>query len=278
MCFAMTGPQSISPGIELLPCPFCGETDVGFGHTGQKWQTVACNECGAEGPCTEIDRDLIVQKWNARALQPATTTAGQVWCEPCGHHVMPEQIAECCAEPCALATGGDAVAGEAKAAEDIIISYFDSHGINDARAGAFNILDRLREAGLTVTAIRSPDEAATPPHSAGIEQALRELLRCPTIHETWRKPAVAALAAAQSEREPALVEFFKWAMREGPWEGGDLDGGSIQDKAESLGLIVRTKFDPEKHGTAYGDFSEGDDYYEFAPGVSLPSTEGKSHG
>jgi hypothetical protein len=117
------------------------------------------------------------------------------------------------------------------------------------------------------------DEAATPPHSAGIEQALRELLRCPTIHETWRKPAVAALAVAQSEREPALVEFFKWAMREGPWEGGDLDGGSIQDKAESLGLIVRTKFDPEKHGTAYGDFSEGDDYYEFAPGVSLPSTE-----
>jgi Lar family restriction alleviation protein len=153
-----------SPGIELLPCPFCGETDVGFGRTGQKWQTVACNECGAEGPCTEIDRDLIVQKWNARALQPATTTAGQVWCEPCGHHVMPEQIAECCAEPCALATGGDAVAGEAKAAEDIIISYFDSHGINDARAGAFNILDRLREAGLTVTAIRSPDEAATPPN------------------------------------------------------------------------------------------------------------------
>jgi hypothetical protein len=83
---------------------------------------------------------------------------------------------------------------------------------------------------------------------------------------------------AQSEREPALVEFFKWAMREGPWEGGDLDGGSIQDKAESLGLIVKTKFDPEKHGTAYGDFSDGDDYYEFAPGVSIPSTQNSPPG
>lgn len=78
---------------------------------------------------------------------------------------------------------------------------------------------------------------------------------------------------AQTAPVPALAEFFKWAMREGPWEGGDLDGGSIQDKAESLGLIVKTKFDPERHGTAYGDFSEGGDYYEFAPGVSLPSTD-----
>jgi hypothetical protein len=33
---------------------------------------------------------------------------------------------------------------------DIIISYFDSHGINDARAGAFNILDRLKQAGFIV--------------------------------------------------------------------------------------------------------------------------------
>lgn len=52
---------------DLLPCPFCGGADVGFGRTGQKWQTVSCNECGAEGPCTEIDRDLIIQKWNTRA-------------------------------------------------------------------------------------------------------------------------------------------------------------------------------------------------------------------
>jgi hypothetical protein len=81
---------------------------------------------------------------------------------------------------------------------------------------------------------------------------------------------------AQSPQQSALAEFFKWAMREGPWEGGDLEGGGIQDKAESLGLIVKTQFDPAKHGTAYGDFSEGDDYYEFAPGLADTSTVGNS--
>jgi Lar family restriction alleviation protein len=61
-------PKRLSPVTETLkPCPFCGEADVGFGRTGQKWQTVSCNECGAEGPCTEIDRDLIIAKWNTRS-------------------------------------------------------------------------------------------------------------------------------------------------------------------------------------------------------------------
>jgi Lar family restriction alleviation protein len=285
MCFAMTGPQSISPGIELLPCPFCGETDVGFGRTGQKWQTVACNECGAEGPCTEIDRDLIVQKWNARALQPATTTAGQVWCEPCGHHVMPEQIAECCAEPCALATGGDAVAGEAKAAEDIIISYFDSHGINDARAGAFNILDRLREAGLTVTAIRSPDEAATPPNPMSFfsenvdawgpvewfnrlskavrehgdavranDETMMEICRNVAISSAWRLVGdydqQVRAALTPNVAQPAAVDMPKW-LRDA------FDGDSVPKKNIALRM-------------AY------DEIVRLSTPIS--STEGKSHG
>ena len=59
--------------VDLLGCPFCSSSDVGFGRTGQRWQTVACNECGAEGPCTEIDRDLIIQKWNTRSPVVAAT-------------------------------------------------------------------------------------------------------------------------------------------------------------------------------------------------------------
>lgn len=75
-----------SPGSEaLLPCPFCGKADVGFGRTGQKWQTVACNECGAEGPCTEIDRDLIIEKWNTRA-GPAQSPASYRWRQPGNKH------------------------------------------------------------------------------------------------------------------------------------------------------------------------------------------------
>lgn len=71
-------------------------------------------------------------------------------------------------------------------------------------------------------------------------------------------------APAQGAFHSQLVEFFKWAMREGPWDGCDLDGGGIQDKAEALGLIVKTQYDPEKHGLQC-DFETGDDYFEYAP-------------
>lgn len=77
-----------------------------------------------------------------------------------------------------------------------------------------------------------------------------------------------ATQPADGESRDALIKFFKWAMQEGPWEGGDLDGGSIQDKAESLGLIVKTKFDPAKHGDPYNDHGEGDDWYEFASSLA----------
>ncbi len=66
-----------------------------------------------------------------------------------------------------------------------------------------------------------------------------------------------------------LLTFFKWAMQEGQWEGGNLDGAAVQDKAESLGLIVSVPYDPDKHG-AYNDYGcdAGDPWFEFAPGLS----------
>jgi len=66
-----------------------------------------------------------------------------------------------------------------------------------------------------------------------------------------------------------LLEFFKWAMREGPWDGCDLDGAAIQDKAEELGLIVKTQYDAEKHGVQ-SDFETGDDWFEYAPDLRAP--------
>lgn len=65
------------------------------------------------------------------------------------------------------------------------------------------------------------------------------------------------------------IRFFKWVMQEGPWSGGDLDGGSLQDKAEALGLIVSVPYDPEKHG-AYNDYGcdAGDPWFEFSPELS----------
>lgn len=46
----------------------------------------------------------------------------------------------------------------------------------------------------------------------------------------------------------ALQEFAKWAIREGAFQAADLDGLSIQEKAQELGLIEPTIYDPAKHG------------------------------
>lgn len=78
------------------------------------------------------------------------------------------------------------------------------------------------------------------------------------------KRADAELIVRAVNNHAALLAFFQWAMREGPWDGGDLDGASIQDKAESLGLIVKTQYDAEKHGVQ-SDFEHGDDWFEYAP-------------
>ncbi|MEH2508725.1 hypothetical protein V1291_000079 [Nitrobacteraceae bacterium AZCC 1564] len=75
------------------------------------------------------------------------------------------------------------------------------------------------------------------------------------------------------------AKFIVWVMQEGPWSGGDLDGGSVQDKAESLGLLSKVKYDPELHGES--DFSEpGDDWFVLRPEIvqlsKAPSAVGKS--
>ena len=80
--------------------------------------------------------------------------------------------------------------------------------------------------------------------------------------------ANAAFIVKAVNNHAALLTFFQWAMQEGPWEGGNLDGGTVQDKAESLGLIVSVPYDPDKHG-AYNDCGcdAGDPWFEFAPGL-----------
>lgn len=64
-----------------------------------------------------------------------------------------------------------------------------------------------------------------------------------------------------------LVQFARWAIQEGPWDGCDLDGGSVQEKAEALGLIKQEPYDPAKHGDAVGYDcvpEEGDPWYTFS--------------
>lgn len=85
-------------------------------------------------------------------------------------------------------------------------------------------------------------------------------------------PPVPALDARTVE---ALIEFFKWSMRTGPWDGGDIDGASVQDRAQELGLIIKTQYDAEKHGVQ-SDFEHGDDWFEYSPILNLASAKDPS--
>jgi hypothetical protein len=70
------------------------------------------------------------------------------------------------------------------------------------------------------------------------------------------------------EEIDALVKFARWAISEGSWQGNDLDGGSVQDMAEKLGLLTKTKYDPAIHSDSEGVCEPGDDWFVFSAALS----------
>jgi hypothetical protein len=60
-----------------------------------------------------------------------------------------------------------------------------------------------------------------------------------------------------------LAQFAAECLREGCFQGCDLDGGWLQDRAAALGLIIRTKYDPAIHGESDGA-EPGDDWWIFS--------------
>lgn len=68
------------------------------------------------------------------------------------------------------------------------------------------------------------------------------------------------------------AEFVSWAMREGPWEGGSLDGDVLQDKAQSLGLIIETPYDPAAHGDNNCDAEPGDSWFVLHPDIAAAAS------
>lgn len=60
------------------------------------------------------------------------------------------------------------------------------------------------------------------------------------------------------------VEFIRWAISNGPWEGCGLDGGDIQDKAVSCGILVQVEYDPDEHGPNDYDAEKGDPWFVFS--------------
>lgn len=94
----------------------------------------------------------------------------------------------------------------------------------------------------------------------------------------FKKAEQTLTAPAQGAVNPA-AQFVMWCLMEGCWQGDDVDGGAAQDKAEALGLIVQTQYDPAKHGE--NPYCEpGDTWYVPSPELlaalgdtSTPSTQ-----
>jgi len=62
-----------------------------------------------------------------------------------------------------------------------------------------------------------------------------------------------------------LARFVKWAILNGPFDGVDLDGASIQEKAVECGILIRTKYDPKIHGSSVNcEVAVGDDWFVFS--------------
>lgn len=61
---------------------------------------------------------------------------------------------------------------------------------------------------------------------------------------------------------PDYKAFVKWCLMEGPWQGCDVDGGSMQDAALKFGIIKQVAYDPEKHGPSNYDEEPGDPWFE----------------
>jgi Lar family restriction alleviation protein len=59
-------PVTDGAGMELLACPFCASTNVGFyEHVYAQHFAAACNLCGAEGP-PRASHEEAGRAWNRR--------------------------------------------------------------------------------------------------------------------------------------------------------------------------------------------------------------------
>jgi hypothetical protein len=65
----------------------------------------------------------------------------------------------------------------------------------------------------------------------------------------------------------SLAQFFDWAIK-ASWDGKNLDGGEVQEKALELGLIQCVPYSYDSHGPrGRHDFGldDGDNWYIKAP-------------
>ena len=74
---------------DLLPCPFCGSTNLRYEFAGSQGY-ICCDNCGTQGPCDEqaadpiCDDDAAYAAWNRRAAAAPVAIPGEKYHEDMG--------------------------------------------------------------------------------------------------------------------------------------------------------------------------------------------------
>lgn len=70
---------------------------------------------------------------------------------------------------------------------------------------------------------------------------------------------------AEAFESDKMREFCRWVIRESCFDGCDIDGGSVQEKATALGLLEPTVMTKEMvESGLYGEGDVGDRVFVFA--------------
>jgi hypothetical protein len=73
------------------------------------------------------------------------------------------------------------------------------------------------------------------------------------------------LQAALAAREEMKLVDFAEGMIQDAFDGHDVEGSDIQERAVACGLIIETTYSYERHGENEVDPKDGDPWYEFSP-------------
>lgn len=98
-----------------------------------------------------------------------------------------------------------------------------------------------------------------------------------TIARLSEALAEAEKKGAEAER---LAEFARGIIRDSAWQGCDLDGAEVQERALKAGLLRSEKFDPAVHEDVEGYVEPGMDWFLFSGPLAPPRdlSQGGQHG
>lgn len=130
--------------------------------------------------------------------------------------------------------------------EERLLDTRPLHSVSDGSANIESIAEYLRKS----YGVRHEAATALQSQAAALAEARRDSGR---LHD---------YANMRDWQVVALAKFAKWAISESAFAGCDLGGAEVQEKAQEIGLIVSTVYDPIKHGSS--DVADaGMDWYEF---------------